>query len=92
MQPNQTKIIKLTMNLPLNTAATHSKFSMLLLALACAATSALAAPQAFDFKDPKGVNNVIFKLDAPLEAISGSAGGISGTVTFDPAEPAATKG
>jgi polyisoprenoid-binding protein YceI len=54
--------------------------------------AALAAPQTFDFKDPKGINNAGFKLDAPLEAINGSASGISGTVTFDPANPAATKG
>ena len=54
--------------------------------------SAIAAPLTFDFKDPKGVNNAVFKLDAPLEAINGSASGISGNVTFDPANPAATKG
>lgn len=53
---------------------------------------ALAAPLTFDFKDPKGVNNAVFKLDAPLEAINGSASGISGTVTFDPGSPAATHG
>src|SRR5436190_7234873 len=54
--------------------------------------STLAAQQEFDFKDPKGVNNAVFKLDAPLEAITGSANGISGTVTFDPENPGATKG
>jgi len=63
-----------------------------LLTLTAITSAALAAPQSFDFKDPKGVNNAVFKLDAPLEAISGSANGISGTVTFDPAAPAATKG
>lgn len=60
--------------------------------IAALSTSALAAPLTFDFKDPKGVNNAVFKLDAPLEAINGSASGISGTVTFDPANPGATKG
>ena len=50
-----------------------------LFALACLNTVALAAPQTFDFKDPKGVNNAVFKLDAPLEAINGSANGVSGT-------------
>lgn len=57
-----------------------------------AAATVCAAPQTFDFKDPKGVNNVRFLMDAPLESINGSASGISGTVTFDPANPAATKG
>ena len=56
------------------------------------AAPVLAAPINFDFKDPKGVNNVVFKMDAPLESINGTASGISGTVTFDPESPAATKG
>src|SRR3954447_8203026 len=63
-----------------------------LLLLTLVATGAQATPQNFDFKDPKGVNNAIFKLDAPLEAINGSANGISGTVAFDPENPGATKG
>lgn len=63
-----------------------------LLALTTLNSTAFAASQTFDFKDPKGVNNVVFKLDAPLEAITGSADGVSGTVTFDPENPAATTG
>jgi len=55
-------------------------------------TAVYAAPETFDFKDPKGVNNAVFKLDAPLESVNGSASGISGTVTFDPANPAAATG
>jgi polyisoprenoid-binding protein YceI len=56
------------------------------------ATAVYAAPQTFDFKDPKGGNNAVFKLDAPLESINGSASGISGSVSFDPENPAATTG
>src|ERR1051325_2390886 len=62
------------------------------LTLAAFAGFASAAPQTFDFKDPKGVNTALFHLDAPLESINGSANGISGTVTFDPEKPADTKG
>src|ERR1035437_4191533 len=43
-----------------------------LLALACFSSAALAAPEAFDFKDPKSVNNAVFKLDAPLETLNGN--------------------
>ena len=46
----------------------------------------------FDFKDAKGVNTIIFQLDALLESISGSAGGVSGTVHFNPNVPAQTNG
>ncbi len=63
-----------------------------LLALAMLATAAFAEPEVFDFKDPKGINNAGFKIDAPLEAVNGSASGIFGKVTFDPNDPASTKG
>ena len=59
------------------------KKTLVLLAIATS-TLAQAEPLTFDFKDPKGVNNVVFKLDAPLESINGTASGISGTVTGDP--------
>lgn len=68
------------------------KTKLTILASIALAGAALAAPQTFDFKDPKGINNAGFKLDAPLEAINGSASDISGTVTFDLENPGATKG
>lgn len=63
-----------------------------LLTLTASAASVFAAPIAFDFKDPKGVNNVVFKLDAPLESIAGTASGVSGTVTVDPEAPEGATG
>lgn len=59
---------------------------------ALTSAAALAASKSYDFKDPKGVNNAVFKLDAPLESINGTANGVSGTVQFDPANPGAVKG
>ncbi len=58
----------------------------------CAAALASAAPIEFDFKDPKGVNNVVFKTDAPLESINGTATAISGKITFDPENPQTVAG
>jgi len=63
-----------------------------LLALTLITGPAFAAPETFDFKDPKGINNAVFKVDAPLEAVNGTASGISGLVSFDPEHPAATQG
>ncbi|MCU0770644.1 MAG: YceI family protein [Verrucomicrobia bacterium] len=56
------------------------------------AVAVIAEPQSFDFKDPKGVNNAVFVLDAPLEAINGTANGVSGTINYDAAEPASLSG
>lgn len=66
------------------------RLALALLTVSSAAAS--AAPQAFDFQDPKGVNNVRFSLDAPLEAITGTANGVSGHIRYDPAAPEATTG
>jgi polyisoprenoid-binding protein YceI len=63
-----------------------------MLALSLSTVAAFAAPQTFDFKDPKGVNNVVFQLDAPLESINGTATGVSGAVNFDPQSPKDLKG
>ncbi len=54
--------------------------------------SAVAAPQVFDFKDPKGVNAIEFRLDSVLEPIVGTASEIEGTITFDAAAVATTHG
>lgn len=51
-----------------------------------------ATTQSFDFEDPKGINHVVFMLDAPLEFISGSGDGISGIIDFDAATPENTTG
>jgi len=63
-----------------------------LLTVISLAASLNAAPIEFDFKDPKGVNNVVFKTDAPLESINGVGTGVSGKITYDPANPSALKG
>jgi polyisoprenoid-binding protein YceI len=65
---------------------------ILLLTVISLGVGANAAPIEFNFKDPKGVNNVVFKTDAPLESINGVGTGVSGMVTFDPQNPAAVKG
>jgi len=66
--------------------------STALFLLVAFAGTASAAPETFNFKDPKGINNAVFRVDAPLEAVNGTASGISGTVAFDPEHPGATMG
>ncbi len=62
------------------------------LSLSWIAPDLQAEEQEYTFKDPKGVNNISFILDSELEPIMGVANGISGTVTFDPKKPKATRG
>jgi polyisoprenoid-binding protein YceI len=69
---------------------THHLTATLLATVLAAAVN--AAPITFDFKDPKGVNNIVFLLDAPLESINGTATAISGSASFDPENPAAVNG
>jgi polyisoprenoid-binding protein YceI len=64
----------------------------LFLALTGLNLAAFADVENFDFKDPKGVNNVVFRTDAPLESINGTATGISGSVSYDAASPGSLKG
>jgi polyisoprenoid-binding protein YceI len=64
----------------------------LFLALTGLNLAAFADTENFDFKDPKGVNNVVFRTDAPLESINGTATGISGSVNYDAASPGSLKG
>lgn len=54
----------------------------------------LAAPsvRTFDFADPKGTNTVTITVDAPIEPVTGIAGGITGSASFDPAHPEKTTG
>lgn len=68
------------------------KIHIALLAATALAATAHAEKIAFDLKDPKGVNNIVFKLDAPLESINGTANGITGTVLIDPAQPEVVEG
>lgn len=60
--------------------------------LATAVLLAAPSPRNFDFADPKGTNTVTIRVDAPIEPVTGIAGGVSGTARFDPAHPEQTTG
>ncbi len=64
----------------------------LIAAVSLAGVSSQGIAAEYDFTDPKGVNNVAFSLDAPLESVNGTATGVSGVVNFDPSNPSATSG
>lgn len=68
------------------------KSILTLISTVAIAASPLTHAIDFDLTDPKGVNNIVFLLDAPLESINGTATGISGTVSYDPAHPEKTAG
>ncbi len=61
--------------------------SSLLLLSALALNSFAGEAQSFNFQDPKGVNTIRFNLDAPLETISGTTNGVTGTISFDKEHP-----
>jgi len=56
------------------------------------AVNLFAGAMTFDFTDPSGVSNLKFDMTAPVESISGTADGITGSIDFDPAKPDATSG
>ena len=66
--------------------------SAIILVVAAIFWEARAENLSFDFKDPRGVSNVAFSLDAPLESINGTAKGIAGTVIVDPDNLSTAKG
>ncbi len=51
-----------------------------------------AAPGTFSFADPKGVNAVNFRVDAPLNSIAGFVGNLRGDIVFDPDKPEVISG
>lgn len=74
------------------TISIRSGIVLLALTQLMSTPSARAAKQEYNFKDPKGVNSILFVLDSVVEPIMGLAGGVSGTVTFDPLKPKMTSG
>jgi polyisoprenoid-binding protein YceI len=70
----------------------HRKALLSLAALAVASSIFAFQAKPFSLKDPKGVNAVTFVCDSPVEPIVGSADGIDGSVSFDPADLKASRG
>lgn len=70
----------------------HKVLAALILSYSLASANAHGAAKEFDFKDPKGVNSVIFVLDSMLEPIMGVGSGTSGKCIFDPADPKSLSG
>ena len=72
--------------------AMHQKALVSVAALAAASSIFAFQAKPFTLKDPKGVNGITFVCDSPLEPIMGSADGIDGSLTFDPANLKASRG
>jgi len=49
--------------------------------------AAESAATTYDFKDPKGVNGIGFFVNSMIEPFIGTGSGITGEVTYDPADP-----
>jgi Uncharacterized conserved protein len=64
----------------------------LTLVAAGVALAARFAPMEFDLRDPKGVSGMSLRIDSPLEPVHGYAGGVSGSIAFDPTDPARSTG
>ena len=67
-------------------------FSAVVLTGVLAGVPAQAEPQEFSFKDPKGVNGVVFVMESRLEPIVGMIGGVGGQVIYDPEKPEELRG
>ena len=66
--------------------------AVFLAAVLLAPPMALGAASTYSFADPKGVNAVQFRVDAPLNSIGGFVTNLRGDVAFDPEKPEAIKG
>jgi polyisoprenoid-binding protein YceI len=63
-----------------------------ILVFVLAAAEARGASKTFDFRDPKRVNAVSLSIDSPLEPVTASANGVSGTIELDPTDPKRASG
>lgn len=75
------------MDLPIQPTLMKTTIKTTLAVLSVLTLNAFAGEASFNFEDPKGVNTIRFNLDAPLETISGTTNGVTGTLAFDASAP-----